>query len=367
MRKYSFLAAIVLITVMVFSGCKPTEPEQPQTPVQNFQTPALTEILMNTAIPEPSVEPDTDTRDLSEKVADAIQQYCPDGTFIISKLIEKAQTSPYNNGADFLGGTKRWTDMFQSAGTYDTVFGAAGVIVHEETHSLQSLDWASHYVNGEQLIIRDDVLDFFSTDEAKSIPKSEIIAPYVQANLQTARFANYVAPGVQVGGNSNGLLGLIREFEAYHMEARTTYDLLKMLKARPVRANEYFDCFVGLNNRADAFYEFTFFITKYMIVLREKDSEWYNRLLERKGLWVAFGFHYEKYKALVDIIPDSYSDLCTNLIEAGYDAELTGDALEPSLRIGNETKASNNDVRVLIDEMKKAEYSEMLELLLSLG
>ena len=185
--------------------------------------------------------------------------------------------------------------------------------------------------------------------------------------MQTARFTSYVAPGVQVGGNSNGLLGLLREFEAYHMEARTTYDLLKMLEGRPVRASEYFDCFVGLNNRADAFYEFTFFITKYMVVLKENNSEWYNRLRERKGLWITFKYHYDNYKSLVEIIPDSYSELCVNLVEAGYDAEFTGDALEPGLRIGNETRASNNDVRALIDEMNKPEYIEMLELLLSMG
>ena len=145
MKRIVILLTILLMVVCVLNGCKIAAPEQTQgSQNASEKTPSV----VNTAMPVPSEEPDTDTRDMSEKVAQAIQQYCPDGTFIINLLVEKAQTNPYKNGADFLGGVKRWTDMFQNGGTYDTVFSAAGVIVHEETHAFQHMDWASHYANG---------------------------------------------------------------------------------------------------------------------------------------------------------------------------------------------------------------------------
>jgi hypothetical protein len=347
------------VLALLLCSCSPAVQTQPGAESSGAAVNTLPE---NEATPAPIVEePDNDTRDMSVKVAEAIQTYCPEGTFIINTGLEKY--SPYA-GKSFVDVVAKWTGMSQT----ENVFDITGTVVHEETHMFQALDFASHYVDGAQFSMMEAIQGLYSSDPEQSLPYSEMMAATIPEALRTTRYQHYVSEGLQTNSNSGGVLGLLRELEAYHQGARATYELYEMLAQRPVRAAEYFDYFIMLNNQSEAFYEMTFFILTYMIHLKDYKPDLYATLLNRTGIWTAFKYNYEAFKALAESVPARNDELSGVLAERGYDAELIGEPFAAQkLRIGGTTRSTGNDVTVLMTQMETPEYTECLQLLLSLG
>jgi len=352
----SMMLCLLALTCLLSASCG--TPGQP-----GNESASSREVVTTTSTTPKNIveEPDTDTRDLSEKVAEAIKEYCPTGTFIIESDLEKYQ---HYDGMSFVDVVAQWTNISQA----EDVFAILGVVVHEETHVFQVLDFASHLVEGEQLNMREAIAGLFSLTPGESIPKSELMGETIPQELRTMRFEHYVAKGLVRNSNGEGVLGLLNELEAYHQEARSIYEVYELLKTRPIRASEYFNYFIALNSGGDAFNEMTFYILTYMNHLKEYKPDLYDDLLSRKAIWTAFKYNYEAFLELTQGFAARNAELLAALLEKGYDAELIGEQfVDLRLRIGDTTRGTGNDVSKLIEAMKQQEYADCLALLLSLG
>ena len=112
----------------------------------------------------------------------------------------------------------------------------------------------------------------------KDLFESRKLSTTIPKNLRTFRYDTYIeSESKYQSTQSNGVVGLLDEFNAYYHGSKVIFDLL------PVYKEEYEKQFLWhwawqFNSNAEAFYEFDFWIKEYLLYAKDNKPELYEEL-----------------------------------------------------------------------------------------
>jgi hypothetical protein len=204
-----------------------------------------------------------------------LKVYAPDGAFIISEY-------------ERLGGRPNYGSWL------DGSFFETDTLVHESCHGLDNLKagqrWgvSAFYISGGE----HDTLVM----ENRKVFNSNEIAALIPEGLRTMRFDPYLYPG---GGNMasqvDGIYGLMEEYNCYFNGAYSTFATYSYYGRTGNIA-----AFQQEMQVFAAYYEFRYFILKYLLFAKERHPDVYEGLMAHAELRQAYDKITTRYKKVVD-------------------------------------------------------------------
>ena len=189
--------------------------------------------------------------------------------------------------------------------------------------------------------------------------KTEEMGKNIPSNLRTFRWSTYVAPGASVTANQWGVYGLLDELDAYYCGIKATYETYEFLKELPYSDSNWFNYYSTLDQKA--FYEFKFWTLKYLIYASQNKPEVYKSIINNTVYKAAFKGIYTNFENLIEKqIPARKNEMVKYLNSKGKNAKISNGFLY----INNSGKKGDDDMNNIKGEMKKAEYQNMLNILL---
>ncbi|MBD5162951.1 MAG: hypothetical protein HDT14_13265 [Oscillibacter sp.] len=195
--------------------------------------------------------------------------------------------------------------------------------------------------NGEHINVKlTEVFD--SVEMARNIPK----------DLQTFRYDTYVsdAAGPSKASRQDGIYGLLNEFTAYYWGAHNDwtlqdYDTIRWHIIREVDENGRIHIWhdYALMNGPQSYAEFRYWILQYMLYAKEHYPDVYQGILDNDSFRLAF--------STIDAL---FGDIALREKEHNL-SKIAG--------LGGYFGSMNTDYDMLMAEMAKPEYQEMLSLL----
>ncbi len=273
-----------------------------------------------------------------ENVMALLSNYDPDGAFIMK--------SCHDQGDDV---------MVWWRGTAG-IMGRLGTAVHEEchgyTHNYGGWQKEAIYIGGgEHIVVR-------YTD----VVPSKYMAASIPEPLRTFRWKSYVGePDAGMASNVDGPYGLLNEFAAYCWGCNTDVSMLDYYLTQPQSAENWLSYVQNAAGSISAYAEFRYFILHYMLYAREHHPDVYASVMANKAFLDAFTLVENKYASVV-------ADYLANLDRVKAAAEAMGLRAfrsNDAFFIGSRGVGLNlEDYDLLMAEMEKPEYRQMLNLLM---
>jgi hypothetical protein len=168
--------------------------------------------------------------------------------------------------------------------------------VHEECHLYNNLV-KGYFIDAKETI---------KIKNTENFPSKEII-PEIPAELITFRFEPYINNSSQYQSTqTEGIYGLLDEFDAYYQGTKVSYDLLGYCKENLFKNNSSsLNTFlIGLNGTYFAYYEFKYFIYTYLLYAKEKHPAIFKKITANNNFITAFNKINERYLKLAEKYPD---------------------------------------------------------------
>lgn len=129
-------------------------------------------------------------------------------------------------------------------------------------------------------------------------PSKELIK-VIPRNMQTFRFDTYIDGTTST--QSEGIIGLLNELYAYYIGSKYCFEMLEPFKtAAGSDASGLFEWASRTQSTMSAFYEFDYFISEYLVYMKEIYPENYGKLKSYKPFSSAYSTIYMLYKDLID-------------------------------------------------------------------
>tara|TARA_R110000796_G_scaffold71409_4_gene162119 strand:+ start:47456 stop:48472 length:1017 start_codon:yes stop_codon:yes gene_type:complete len=247
-------------------------------------------------------------------------------------------------------------------------------VVHESMHGLTSRlpytllkerddsyysfkdSYSAFYVNRDSSFLVKHSPVFSSNRISDEIPKA----------LRTFRFKPYIAPRSKIlGSQANGIYGLADEWNAYYFGTKTALDLFDYYKSKSSQNHEvYLEYVSNIASTYYAYYEFKYFILKYLEYAKLNEKEVYDGIMAN--------FEFRKAFTSID---NRFTDLLHQFEERLDEiAESPKSTTETSVYIedgyyfinGNGVGLFTEEVEMLKAELEKPNL-KALELALRLG
>jgi hypothetical protein len=136
-----------------------------------------------------------------------------------------------------------------------------------------------------------DTILFSNTD---FFPSRNLLSEIPDSN-RTFRFNTYLKGNLLT--QSDGLLGLLDEFNAYHHSMTVTWNLKNgYLSATGDKVKGYIEWMKSFSTLVQAYYEFRFFILEYLRYARLQEPYVYEQIKNEPGLMIVFNQITERYK-----------------------------------------------------------------------
>jgi hypothetical protein len=143
---------------------------------------------------------------------------------------------------------------------------------------------------------------FISFPLEAMFPSSEL-SEVIPDNLRTYRYDTYINGTTST--QSDGVIGLLNELHAYYCGARFCYDMLEAYKAAAGSdASGLFEWVTHTQSSMSAYYEFDFFISEYLLLMKKKYPDNYDLLRS----YPPFSESYMTLKKLYSDLIDRYLD-----------------------------------------------------------
>jgi hypothetical protein len=140
---------------------------------------------------------------------------------------------------------------------------------------------------------------FYITYPRKSMFPSHELTEVISADLRTYRFETYINGSTST--QSEGVIGLLNELNAYYNGSRYCFDMLEPYKtAAGSEAAGLFEWVTRTQSSMSAFYELDFFIREYLLYMKKNYAANYERLKLYRPFTEAYMTIYTLYKELID-------------------------------------------------------------------
>jgi len=189
---------------------------------------------------------------------------------------------------------KSWSRYIRNP---DDVASYLGTTIHEAFHALEgSLSYYLINENQPETFSRkDDYNSYFTVHDQPILAKrtevfnSHQLKEKIPKDLRAFRYKRYIAQASRVSAQVHGIYGLMEEWNAYYLGNRTSVDLysyyLEKAKKNPKEMLKYVH---QVGGSYFAYYEFKYFILKYLEHCRYRHKEQYQALMQNMALRKAF-------------------------------------------------------------------------------
>jgi hypothetical protein len=144
---------------------------------------------------------------------------------------------------------------------------------------------------------------FFISFPLKAMFPARELTSVIPEDLHTFRFKTYIEGTTST--QSEGLIGLLNELQAYYLGSRYCFDMLEPYKiAAGSSAQGVFEWVTSIQSTMSAYYEFDYFIMEYLLYMKERYPANYGMLRSYNPFAEAYGRIRELYKELIDNYTD---------------------------------------------------------------
>lgn len=270
-----------------------------------------------------------------EKVLALLDQYDPDGAFILRKA-----------SLDFM----TWFSFGNR-----TLLEGVDTAVHEEYHSV------SHSVSWDETVYYAGNGILFPVTETEVYNSKEMI-PYIPSDLRnTSRFDTYInTDEANLSSVKSGIYGLMNEFNAYGCGLNNTVALYDFYKVNAKSVDDWFQYVSqGANDRM-AYAEFRYYMLTYMLYAKDKHPDVYQGILNNQEFKNTFRLVDDWFTGNVQKYEGTLSDLKQRFESAGHQVQIEGDWFRVD---GAGTGIFGGDYQKLMDAMNVEKYQTVLALL----
>ncbi len=261
-------------------------------------------------------------------------------------LCAKILRSSLDRGDDFL----YWYFPF------DTITSGIDMAVHEEAHGY-FWDKAPSY-NSLAYLMPDgsDQVVYYT-----NVFSSNEIADLIPQELRTLRYDTYIGDyDPNLSSQANGPYGLLNELNAYYWGTRASVSLYHYYLTQPVSEEMWFEFSNNCSSSYFAYAEFRYYILTYMLYARDNHPDVYNGIIGNEAFREAFTTLDNEYPVLIDEMFARFDDACAYLSSKGYTAEVSNGGFWINY---SGYSIFLDEYEILMNEMQKAEYVEMANLL----
>jgi hypothetical protein len=153
--------------------------------------------------------------------------------------------------------------------------------------------------NAEGYIYINSSTGYFVSFPLKSMFPAKELAAVIPETMRTYRFETYIDGTTST--QSDGIIGLLNELDAYFIGSRYCYDMLDAYKAAAgSEASGFFEWVTHTQSTMSAFYEFDYFIREYLLFMKKNYPADYKKLVSDSSFKEAFASVRSSYKMLLD-------------------------------------------------------------------
>lgn len=229
-------------------------------------------------------------------------------------LLMKYDSLPLKSSAQALNGAT--VSSYKTAETFDYLRGrtkgdllsAMEKNVHEITHAYfdqnvyrylldNNLGFNPDNANGYLYIDPDNT--FFISFPLKAMFPSGRLASVIPSSSRTFRYDTYISG--QTSTQSDGVIGLLNELQAYYCGSRYSYDVLDAYKTISASdAMALFEWVTHTQSTMSAFYEFDFFIKEYLLYMKRNFPDNFELLRSYLPFTKSYSMLLDKYNTLIN-------------------------------------------------------------------
>ncbi|MDR1287151.1 MAG: hypothetical protein LBK08_06045 [Treponema sp.] len=248
-----------------------------------------------------------------------LSKYSPES----SRILDDVAKSERNSSKDQI---LLWYHP-RGADEREDFYNTLDTAVHETVHKFTSLHFFNSASNNiqEQYLVEGKII---RVQHGESLIKTEVITGSLPPHLRTFRWETYVSPNAAPSANQHGIYGLLNEFNAYYRGLKSVYECFPYLSdlggfENGDIAQSYIGVLATDGSSAGAFYEFKYWILRYLLYTKDKAPAQYRSIIRNKNFIYVFLYIHDHFLELVEEkIPRRVNELILELNNAGINASL---------------------------------------------
>ena len=230
----------------------------------------------------------------------------PYGAQVFAAEPQRART--YQTKAGPITDSAMDPSVFLRGQSSDSLLTAVNVMVHETTHHVcvtlaRDKDPNCLFEHGSMMAMPDTRVRIFVRGE-RTFPSVEIVDFFTGRFQRAPRFDTYIdSESKSLGTQSNGVYGLLDEYNAYYAGTRAANDVLKYLLGQPIARGTEMLWVIRMTEASAAFTafpEFRGYIGGYLAFAKKNHPDVYKQVTGNKGFVKAFSAVSASFQALTD-------------------------------------------------------------------
>uniref|UniRef100_UPI00404754E0 hypothetical protein n=1 Tax=Roseivirga sp. TaxID=1964215 RepID=UPI00404754E0 len=244
-----------------------------------------------------------------QKIYEYLDKYSPESSEML-RLLYSLPSNYELNGVTLQLSGEQSPSSWVSDNSEKGIMEALNTIVHESMHGLTSrLPYSLLKAQGESYYnFKDSYSAFYINKDSSFLVKhspvfnSNKISNEIPKALRTFRFKPYIAPRSNtLGSQANGIYGLMDEWNAYYFGTKAALDLFDYYKSKSTQNYEVFlDHVSNLAGTYYAYYEFKYFILKYLEYAKANDQAVFDGIMANHEFRVAFTSINDRFSGLLN-------------------------------------------------------------------
>ena len=258
-------------------------------------------------------------------------KYSPESWYLLMSYdsLPSRSSAPLLNGGVVTSEKTNETFSYLRGRTRIDLLVSMETNVHEITHSYFDQNTFRYLVdkqlgfnpdNANGFIYIDSGTGYFISFPSGALFPSAELASVIAKNMRTYRYDTYIDGTTST--QSDGVIGLLNELDAYYCGSRFCYDMLEPYEeAAGSQSSGLFEWVTHTQSTMSAYYEFDFFISEYLLFMKRKYPANYELLMS----YQSFRQSYLTLKSLYSNLIDRYLDKINSemkLINARGEAEV---------------------------------------------
>jgi hypothetical protein len=245
-----------------------------------------------------------------EWIKESTSKYSPDSWYLLMQYEKLPSTAeaPTNDNDTITAQKALETFHYLRGRTRLDLLASMETNVHEIAHAYFDQNAYRYIIDNKLTMNWDDASGyvyispskgFFIAFPMKLLFPSRELLKVIPKDLQTFRFGTYIDGSTST--QSEGIVGLLNELYAYYTGSKYCYDMLEPYKtAAGSDASGLFEWASRTQSTMSAFYEFDFFISEYLLYMKENYPDNYEKLRHNKSFTDAYETVHNLYKELID-------------------------------------------------------------------